>query len=406
MECHLCGAKAQLGPWLLGQEVGRDGTGIGEVDDDLVPPAGRCVLLAYREHLLRRLMEAERHHLTARGEAFAGAQEERDPRPPPVVDLGPHRRHGLGVRARRHARLGAVPLVLAAHHMPRFDRLEGLKDLDLLVAQVLGVQRRRGLHGHEPQDLEEVGHDHVAVGARLVVEAPPPLDRQRLGHIDLHVADVLAVPQRLEQAIGETEGQDVVDRLLAEEVVNPEDLRFAEDRMQRLVEGPGRGQIGAEGLLDDDAGADALGQAGRAEHDHRRPTRVRRDGQMEEPTRRAAEFLIGAPDRPLQRGGVTGLRTAERKRALEGAPCVAHRLAGPELGHRLAGMLAELLAGQGPSCGADDTVPVRQQAGDRQAEQPREKLAPGQVACRPEQDDDVVIRAPRGSHGPLAPGRC
>jgi len=40
----------------------------------------------------------------------------------------------------------------------------------------------------------------------------------------LHVADVVAVPDRLEQAVGEAEGQDVVDRLFAQEVVDPEDL--------------------------------------------------------------------------------------------------------------------------------------------------------------------------------------
>jgi hypothetical protein len=45
--------------------------------------------------------------------------------------------------------------------------------------------------------------------------------------------------------------------------------------------------------------------------------------------------------------------------AREGAPGVACRLAGPEFGYRLAGVLAELLAGNGPSCGADDAVSVR-----------------------------------------------
>jgi hypothetical protein len=35
---------------------------------------------------------------------------------------------------------------------------------------------------------------------------------------------VQAVPDRLEQAVGEPEGQDVVNRFLAQEVVDPEDL--------------------------------------------------------------------------------------------------------------------------------------------------------------------------------------
>jgi hypothetical protein len=32
-------------------------------------------------------VEAERYQLAAGGQAFAGSQEERDPGPPPVVDL-------------------------------------------------------------------------------------------------------------------------------------------------------------------------------------------------------------------------------------------------------------------------------------------------------------------------------
>ena len=50
-----------------------------------------------------------------------------------------------------------------------------------------------------------------------------------LGHVDLDVVDVLPVPDRLEQAVGESERQDVLRRLLAQEVVDPEDLVLGED---------------------------------------------------------------------------------------------------------------------------------------------------------------------------------
>jgi hypothetical protein len=46
-----------------------------------------------------------------------------------------------------------------------------------------------------------VGDDHVPVGAGVVVEIRAPLDREGLGHVDLHVGDVLAVSHRLEQAV-------------------------------------------------------------------------------------------------------------------------------------------------------------------------------------------------------------
>jgi hypothetical protein len=71
-----------------------------------------------------------------------------------------------------------------------------------------------------------VGDHHVLVGPGVLVEAGATVQGQRLGHVDLHVVDVVAVPDRLEQAVGEPEREDVLRRLLAEEVVDPEDLLF------------------------------------------------------------------------------------------------------------------------------------------------------------------------------------
>ena len=133
-------------------------------------------------------------------------------------------------------------------------------------------ERRRRLHRHERQHLEQVGDDHVAVRAGRLVEPDALLERQRLGHVDLHVVDVVAVPDRLEQAVGEAEGEDVLRRLLAEEVVDAEDLALVERLVQRGVQPPGAGQVGAERLLHDDPAAlDEVG-VGRASA----PRRARR----------------------------------------------------------------------------------------------------------------------------------
>ena len=90
--------------------------------------------------------------------------------------------------ALRHARLVPVALVLPSHDLSHVDRTHRIEDLRLLVAQRLGGERRRRLHRDEPEHLEQVGDDHVAVCAGLVVELGPSLDGQRLGHVDLHVA--------------------------------------------------------------------------------------------------------------------------------------------------------------------------------------------------------------------------
>ena len=62
----------------------------------------------------------------------------------------------------------------------------------------------------------------------LLVEAGAPLDAELLGDRDLHVVDELAVPDRLEDAVREPKRQDVLHRLLAEVVVDAEDLALVE----------------------------------------------------------------------------------------------------------------------------------------------------------------------------------
>ena len=105
---------------------------------------------------------------------------------------------------------------------------------------------------------------HVAQGADAFVVAGPR--RQHfaglgvvlgqalfLGHGDLHVVDVLAVPERLEDAVGEAQHQQVLHRLLAEIMVDAIGLIFGE----RLGDGgddlAGAVEIAADRLFDDDA---------------------------------------------------------------------------------------------------------------------------------------------------------
>ena len=85
-----------------------------------------------------------------------------------------------------------------------------------------------------------------------LVELAAPLDADRLRSGDLDVVDVLAIPQRLEQAVGKAQRHDVLDRLLAEEMVHPIDLMLLQRLQDRGVERLGRGQVMAERLLDDD----------------------------------------------------------------------------------------------------------------------------------------------------------
>ena len=220
--------------------------------------------------------------------ALAGAQIERHARPAPVVDPALEGDEGLGVRFRIDALLLAVADVLAAHDVGGVDRQQRAEHLVLLLADRARRERGRRLHRHEGEDLEEMGDDHVAIGAGLLVEADAVADIERLGHVDLDVVDEVAVPDRLEQAVAEAERQNVLRRLLAEEMVDAEDLVLGEHLVQFDVERDRALEVGAERLLHDHPRA--LGETGLVEHPDRRQRRARRHAEIvdELDTRRRA----------------------------------------------------------------------------------------------------------------------
>ena len=98
---------------------------------------------------------------------------------------------------------------------PALERPHVAQHLGLLVANRLGVRRRRRLHRQVADDLQQVVLDDVANDAGLVVELAAALDAEALGHRDLHVLDVVPIPDRLEERVGEAEIEDVLHRLFA-----------------------------------------------------------------------------------------------------------------------------------------------------------------------------------------------
>ena len=134
---------------------------------------------------------------------------------------------------------------------------------------------------------------HVAQRAGLVVEAAAMADAELFIDRDLHMIDVVAVPDRLEHAVGEAQHQDVLHRLLAEIVIDPVDLVFVDELEQFAVQRLGGSEIGAERLFDHQPPPRAvLGQhAGAAEFAADRQERVRRRRQIEQPV--AAGFARG-----------------------------------------------------------------------------------------------------------------
>ena len=66
------------------------------------------------------------------------------------------------------------------------------------------------------------------------------------------MVDKVAVPNRLKQPIGKAEGENILRWLLAEKMVDPEDLIFGKHLVQLAVQLHGRLQIDAERLFHDD----------------------------------------------------------------------------------------------------------------------------------------------------------
>ena len=145
--------------------------------------------------------------------------------------------------------------------------------------------------------------DDVACGTDAVVVAGAPTDADVLGLCDLHVVDVVAIPDGLEHRVGKPDRKDVLDRLLAEVVVNAEDLVGRERLVEHLVERLCTGKIAAEGLLDDDSApfiAGRVGETGLAQVGDDDREEAGRDGQVEDVVAHRAALGVECVDLGLQ----------------------------------------------------------------------------------------------------------
>jgi hypothetical protein len=95
--------------------------------------------------------------------------------------------------------------------------------------------RVAGFHGHFG-GLEQVGDQRIQYRPGGVVEPGPVGDAELLRHVDLHRLDVLTVPHRGEQLIGEAQDVQVLGGLLAQEMVDPVHLLLVEYRVDDPVQ--------------------------------------------------------------------------------------------------------------------------------------------------------------------------
>ena len=132
------------------------------------------------------------------------------------------------------------------------ERAHGVQQLCLAVANGLGGQRVGRLHRHEREHLEQVVLDDVAQRPSLLVVAAAAVDTGGLGDRDLDVVDHLSRPGPLDHRVREPEDKDVLHRLLAEVMVDAEDLRLVEDLAHDATELAGARQVVPDRLLQHD----------------------------------------------------------------------------------------------------------------------------------------------------------
>ena len=87
---------------------------------------------------------------------------------------------------------------------------------------------------------------YIAERAGLLVEWAAAFDANILRRRDLYVIDIVTIPDRLEDPVGKAKDQDVLHRLLAQVVIDAEDLVFGKNPVYFVVQlpapNPGRGQ--------------------------------------------------------------------------------------------------------------------------------------------------------------------
>ena len=243
------------------------------------------------------MLEHDSHLGLRRRQALAGADEEGNARPAPVLDLEPQRGVRLGRRSVCDAVDREVAVVLPAHVVRRVALDDGAEERRLRVLDRRRLAARGRLHRRRGDDLHEVVDDDVAKRADRVVEVAPVLDAEVLGHRDLDKGDVVPVPDRLEHGVREAEQEDLVEPHLPEVVVDPVQLRLVDGLVQLVGELAGRRKVVAEGLLDDDTPIFRSARAGEAGDDP--AEQERRDLEVEDRARRLADGRFDAPVRRL-----------------------------------------------------------------------------------------------------------
>ena len=223
---------------------------------------------------------------------------------------------------------------------------------------------------------------HVAQRARAVVVIGAAFEPDRLRDRDLHMVDPLRRPQRFEHRIGEAQRDQVLDRFLAQIMVDAIDRRFLDHRADFVVDPPRRGEVGADRLFDHQArerrNETLLDQAPRD-----RPEELGRCGEIDDAHIGVAAFeRVGKPGPALLALGIQRHMAQPRQEPLPERLLVRRQFRAQIVFDEFAvGRVVEAFArnGDDPRLGRDLAVGVAMPKGGQQ-------FARGEVARSAEHD--------------------
>src|SRR5229473_2303454 len=234
-EIHGDVSDAHLGSGPFGPKGNRN-TFIGlNVENETI---GFDVALAKND--VGRAAELDHDLRAAFSEALAGSNVEGDAGPAPVVDQKFARDKSLGLGCRIHAGFFAVAQrrlipefsgsILPANHRLRdhfqIEGADGLQHLQFFVAHGCCIKRRGRFHCNQGCQLQDVALNHVPERAGRFIETAAALNTEGFRCGDLHVVDVIPVPERLENPVAKPENEQVLHCVLAQVVIDTVDLPF------------------------------------------------------------------------------------------------------------------------------------------------------------------------------------
>ena len=121
------------------------------------------------------------------------------------------------------------------------------------VPKGIGIAADGCLHRQQRNDLQHVILHDIPDRSYLFIENSPAFDSEGLSHGDLHALYIVAVPDWLQERVGKSEVEEILDGFFAKVMIDSENRRLGKGTMQCLIERLRGRKVAAKRFFDDHA---------------------------------------------------------------------------------------------------------------------------------------------------------